>query len=155
MFNKSQVVCASLSVFECAHTCLCTSGHWMHMNACTCKVCVFMFLAVYMPLWCRLVCWSLPYHCTSCNSVTQSKVGSAEMSGCYSNALTDVSTEKYRMVKERRGRWVVSVQEWTEDERQGGRGTRPSQGWNKMKHHSYVKKEGQQEKKHEMPNTVR
>lgn len=41
----------------------------------------------------------------------------------------------------------MSVQEWTEDERQSGRGTRPSQGWRKMKHHSYVKKERQQEQK--------
>lgn len=97
-----------------------------------------------MHLSCRLVCWSLPYHCTSWSSVTQSKVGS-EMSGCYSNTPTDMSTEKYRMVKERRGRWVVSVQEWTEDERQSGR--RPSQGWSTMKHHSYVEKERQQEQK--------
>lgn len=29
--------------------------------------------------------------------------GSAEMSGCYGNLPTRASTEKYRMVKERRG----------------------------------------------------
>lgn len=34
--------------------------------------------------------------------------GSAEMSGCYRNSPTYTSTEKYRMVKERRGRGVVS-----------------------------------------------
>ncbi len=33
----------------------------------------------------------------------KARQGSAEMSGCYRNSPTDASTEKYRMVKERRG----------------------------------------------------
>lgn len=49
------------------------------------------------------------------------------MSGCHRDSPKGMSTEKYRMVKERREtrrRGVgVSVQEWTEDERQSEKAT--------------------------------
>lgn len=52
----------------------------------------------------------------------EARQGSAEMSGCYSNSPTVMSTERYHMVKKRRekggggGGRGMSVQEWTEDE---------------------------------------
>lgn len=39
----------------------------------------------------------------------KARPGSAEMSGCYGDLPTNTSTEKYRMVKERRGEVGVGV----------------------------------------------
>lgn len=39
----------------------------------------------------------------------KARPGSAEMSGCYGDLPTKASTEKYRMVKERRGQGGVGV----------------------------------------------
>lgn len=48
----------------------------------------------------------------------KARQGSAEMSGCHRDSPTDMSTEQYHVVKERRGgrRRGLSVQEWAEDE---------------------------------------
>lgn len=43
------------------------------------------------------------------NLSRKARPGSAEMSGCYGDLSTNASTEKYRMVKERRGEGGVCV----------------------------------------------
>lgn len=56
---------------------------------------------------CLHVCMCLEEHPADLSR--KARPGSAEMSGCYGDLPTNTSTEKYRMVKERRGEVGVCV----------------------------------------------
>lgn len=70
-----------------------------------CRVCTFVHMHLYNIDQSANLC---PMTARPAGLSRKTTQGSAEMSGYYSNWWTDMSTEKYRMVKERRGREGVS-----------------------------------------------